>query len=83
MYPLGITGELLCMYHAQQEVAVTKQWTVTMPNNFNFIFNYQYFLIGYMLTYIPFFPMLYGHMFAQRKKILGGVGAVSKSKKSK
>lgn len=79
---MGITGELLCMYHAQQEVAITKKFTVSLPNKYNFIFNFQYFLIGYMLLYIPIFPMLYGHMFAQRKKVLGGATAKSQSKKS-
>lgn len=81
---MGITGELLCLYHAQQEVAVTKKLTVALPNAYNFIFNFRYFLIGYMLLYIPLFPMLYGHMFSQRKKVLGGAtDAKAQSKKSK
>lgn len=71
LYPLGITGELLCMYHSLEEIAEKQLFTVSMPNKWNFIFNYQYVLIFYMLLYIPFFPYLFGHMLKQRRKMLG------------
>ncbi|XP_045761294.1 uncharacterized protein LOC123864715 [Maniola jurtina] len=70
LYPLGITGELLCMYHSLEEIAEKRLFTVSMPNKWNFIFNYYYFLIFYMLLYIPFFPYLFGHMLKQRRKML-------------
>ncbi|CAK1599790.1 unnamed protein product [Parnassius mnemosyne] len=70
LYPLGITGELLCMYHSLDEIAEKKLFTVSMPNSWNFIFNYYYFLIFYMLLYIPLFPVLFGHMLKQRNKML-------------
>ncbi|XP_049888017.1 very-long-chain (3R)-3-hydroxyacyl-CoA dehydratase hpo-8 [Pectinophora gossypiella] len=72
LYPLGITGELLCMYHSLEEIQEKKLFTVSMPNAWNFAFNYYYFLIFYMFLYIPLFPVLFGHMLAQRKKMLGG-----------
>ncbi|CAG9783017.1 unnamed protein product [Diatraea saccharalis] len=72
LYPLGITGELLCMYHSLDEVKEKKLFTSTMPNQWNYIFDYYYFLIVYMLLYIPFFPYLFSHMLSQRKKVLGG-----------
>lgn len=53
LYPIGVTGELLCLYAAQQEVAQTNLLSVSMPNKYNFIFNYRYFLIFVMLSYIP------------------------------
>ncbi|KAL4709195.1 hypothetical protein ACJJTC_008123 [Scirpophaga incertulas] len=71
LYPLGITGELLCMYHSLEEVAEKRLFTASMPNEWNYIFNYQYFMIAYMLLYIPLFPVLFGHMLSQRKKVLG------------
>ncbi|XP_023934410.2 very-long-chain (3R)-3-hydroxyacyl-CoA dehydratase hpo-8 [Bicyclus anynana] len=77
LYPLGITGELLCMYHSLDEIAEKQLFTVSMPNKWNFIFNYYYFLIFYMLLYIPFFPYLYGHMLKQRSKMLGGLSKKS------
>lgn len=72
LYPIGVTGELLCFYWAQMHVRESKQWSVEMPNSYNFTFSYFYFLWGVMLSYIPLFPQMYLHMFAQRKKILGG-----------
>ncbi|XP_063696219.1 very-long-chain (3R)-3-hydroxyacyl-CoA dehydratase 2 [Culicoides brevitarsis] len=74
LYPIGVTGELLCFYWAQSYVRETKLWSVEMPNPWNFTFSYFYFLWIVMLGYIPIFPHLYLHMFAQRKKILGGGG---------
>ncbi|CAH1183756.1 unnamed protein product [Phaedon cochleariae] len=71
LYPLGITGELLCLYAAQREVGDGKLYSILMPNKYNFIFNYQHVLIFIMLLYIPLFPQLYLHMFSQRKKALG------------
>ncbi|XP_074027035.1 3-hydroxyacyl-CoA dehydratase 1 isoform X2 [Leptinotarsa decemlineata] len=70
LYPLGITGELLCLYAAQKEVGAGNLYSILMPNKYNFIFNYQHFLVFIMLLYIPLFPKLYLHMFAQRKKVL-------------
>ncbi|XP_038209584.1 very-long-chain (3R)-3-hydroxyacyl-CoA dehydratase hpo-8 [Zerene cesonia] len=72
LYPIGITGELLCWYDTLDEVAEKQIFTMSMPNTWNFIFNYYYFLIIYMLSYFPLFPVLFGHMLKQRKKMLSG-----------
>uniref|UniRef100_A0A182XXC5 Very-long-chain (3R)-3-hydroxyacyl-CoA dehydratase n=1 Tax=Anopheles stephensi TaxID=30069 RepID=A0A182XXC5_ANOST len=83
LYPTGVTGELLCFFWAQSHVAKTKQWSIEMPNTYNFTFSYLYFLWAVMLLYIPLFPQLYMHMFAQRKKILGsGSSGAGKQKKN-
>ncbi|XP_026726074.1 very-long-chain (3R)-3-hydroxyacyl-CoA dehydratase hpo-8-like [Trichoplusia ni] len=71
LYPIGITGELLCMYHSLDEIAEKQLFTISMPNAWNVAFNYYYFLVFYMFLYIPIFPFLYGHMLAQRRKMLG------------
>lgn len=78
LYPIGVTGELLALYAAQDVVSRSKQWTVEMPNNLNFTFGYRYFLLFVMFMYIPVFPKMYLHMFSQRKKIIGG-GSSKKS----
>ncbi|XP_076247504.1 3-hydroxyacyl-CoA dehydratase 1 [Calliopsis andreniformis] len=73
LYPIGITGELLCIYSATQYAkSHPEAWSYVLPNSFNFTFSYYLILIVTMLTYIPVFPHLYFHMFAQRRKILGG-----------
>ncbi|KAM3966810.1 3-hydroxyacyl-CoA dehydratase 1 [Aphomia sociella] len=71
LYPVGVTGELLCMYYALDEIAEKKIATVLMPNDWNILFSYYYFIIFYMFLYVPLFPVLFGHMMAQRKKMLG------------
>jgi len=82
LYPIGVTGELLCLYAAQNEINKTGLWTIELPNSYNFSFHYRHFLLLVMLLYIPFFPQLYLHMFSQRKKILGN-GGKSKSESDK
>ena len=42
-----------------------------MPNPLNFTFQPYVVTIMIMLYYIPGFPPMYFHMFAQRKKVLG------------
>nr|CAD7456575.1 unnamed protein product [Timema tahoe] len=72
LYPVGVTGELLCIFAAYSYVASTKMWSLEMPNKLNFTFSYHYMLLFIMFLYIPLFPQMYLHMFAQRRKILGG-----------
>ncbi|XP_015114272.1 very-long-chain (3R)-3-hydroxyacyl-CoA dehydratase 2 [Diachasma alloeum] len=72
LYPIGVTGELLCFYAAQSYAGSHPDlWSYALPNTWNFTFSYHYLLIFVMLLYIPLFPQMYLHMFAQRKKILG------------
>lgn len=71
LYPLGVTGELLCFYAAVKYASANSDsWSYVLPNKWNFTFSYLYFLITVMLAYIPGFPQLYLHMFTQRHKIL-------------
>ncbi|XP_034667418.1 very-long-chain (3R)-3-hydroxyacyl-CoA dehydratase hpo-8 isoform X2 [Drosophila subobscura] len=72
LYPIGVTGELLCFWYAQSYAREHSVWSTVMPNKLNATFSYFAFLWIVMLGYIPIFPQLYLHMFAQRRKILGG-----------
>ncbi|KAH8298225.1 hypothetical protein KR018_011405 [Drosophila ironensis] len=83
LYPIGVTGELLCFWWAQSYARENSVWSVVMPNKWNATFSYFGFLWIVMLGYIPIFPQLYLHMFAQRRKILGGGGAAAASPKKK
>lgn len=74
LYPIGVTGELLCQWAALPVIARTGAYSVAMPNAWNAIFNFYGVLIAIMLSYIPIFPQLYLHMFAQRRKVIGGKG---------
>jgi hypothetical protein len=53
LYPVGVTGELLCLYAAQSYVASKKLWSLEMPNKLNVTFSYYYVLLFTMLLYIP------------------------------
>lgn len=85
LYPIGVTGELLCFWWAQawaRQHANAGAWSVLLPNAANFTFSYYYFLWTVMLLYVPLFPQLYLHMFALRKKVLGGGAASGKAKRT-
>nr|CAH0111357.1 unnamed protein product [Daphnia galeata] len=71
LYPIGITGELISCYCALPHYSTTQDFSTLLPNKWNFTFSFYYYIILVMLAYIPVFPQLYGHMFLQRKKILG------------
>jgi len=72
LYPIGITGELICCYFALPHYAATQNLSISLPNAYNVAFSFYYLIIVSMLLYIPVFPQLYGHMLAQRRKIIGG-----------
>ncbi|XP_048834145.1 very-long-chain (3R)-3-hydroxyacyl-CoA dehydratase 2 [Brienomyrus brachyistius] len=78
LYPMGVAGELLTIYAALPFVQKTGLYSVTLPNKYNFSFDYYTFLILTMISYIPIFPQLYFHMLRQRKKVLGHTEGSSK-----
>ncbi|KAL0124785.1 hypothetical protein PUN28_006562 [Cardiocondyla obscurior] len=83
LYPLGVTGELLCFYAAVKYASVNPDsWSYVLPNKWNFTFSYLYFLIIIMLVYIPGFPQLYLHMFKQRSKIFSPDAAAKEKRTS-
>lgn len=72
LYPVGVTGELLCLYSAVKYAGSHPDaWSYRLPNTWNFTFSYYVTLIIIGLSYIPIFPQLYLHMFVQRRKTLG------------
>ena len=71
LYPLGVSGELMCSIACLPSIYREKPLSVALPNAWNFTFNSYVVMILILLSYIPIFPQLYLHMFAQRRKILG------------
>uniref|UniRef100_A0A8C5PWB4 Very-long-chain (3R)-3-hydroxyacyl-CoA dehydratase n=1 Tax=Leptobrachium leishanense TaxID=445787 RepID=A0A8C5PWB4_9ANUR len=71
LYPMGVTGELLTIYAALPIVKRTGLYSIRLPNDCNFSFDYYTFLILVMASYVPIFPQLYFHMIHQRRKVLG------------
>jgi len=70
-YPAGVSGELLCSYSAMIYSGEKDLLSVHLPNALNVTFSFPLVILGIMLLYIPLFPPMYLHMFAQRKKVLG------------
>ncbi|NXB77052.1 HACD2 dehydratase, partial [Donacobius atricapilla] len=70
LYPMGVSGELLTMYAALPFVRQSGLYSISLPNKYNFSFDYYTFLILVMISYIPIFPQLYFHMLHQRRKVL-------------
>jgi very-long-chain (3R)-3-hydroxyacyl-CoA dehydratase len=80
LYPIGVSGELICLYNSLAHVRDKRIFYYSMPNKLNVAFDYQYALICIALSYVPIFPHLYLHMFAQRRKIIGGGSSAPKAK---
>ncbi|CAI9587176.1 unnamed protein product [Staurois parvus] len=78
LYPVGVAGELLTIYAALPYVRKTAMYSLRLPNKYNVSFDYYYFLIAVMCSYIPLFPQLYFHMLRQRRKVLHGEVFVEK-----
>ncbi|CAI9721039.1 Hypothetical predicted protein [Octopus vulgaris] len=70
LYPLGVTGELLCMFRSLPYISARNTLSLSLPNRLNVSFSFYYFLIAVMLSYIPIFPQLFGRMLSQRKRVL-------------
>ena len=68
LYPTGITGEIIVLLNALKDIAKSGIYTVTLPNEWNFVFNYYYFVCGLLLIYIPGGPFMYNTMLRNRQK---------------
>lgn len=53
LYPMGVSGELLTIYAALPYIQKTGLYSITLPNKYNFSFDYYTFLILTMVSYIP------------------------------
>jgi very-long-chain (3R)-3-hydroxyacyl-CoA dehydratase len=71
LYITGVSSELGCVWYRLSWIEKNRPFSVVMPNSWNWAFDSYWFTIGFVLAYIPFFPMLYGHMLAQRRTQLG------------
>ncbi|XP_076349887.1 3-hydroxyacyl-CoA dehydratase 1 isoform X2 [Tachypleus tridentatus] len=73
LYPTGVTGEILTMLTAFPYIRDRQMLSILLPNRANFSFHFHYVLIAILLSYIPFFPQLFGHLWKQRCRVLSPV----------
>lgn len=71
LYPMGVAGEIVCILSAMSAARKSGQFSVTLPNKFNFSFDFVTSCYFILLLYPPGFYFLYSHMLRQRKKVLG------------
>jgi very-long-chain (3R)-3-hydroxyacyl-CoA dehydratase len=71
LYPSGISGEIWTVVAGLPHLKKTGLYSISMPNAWNFEFNFYWFVILVLVTYIPGSPFMYSHMWKQRSKTLG------------
>jgi very-long-chain (3R)-3-hydroxyacyl-CoA dehydratase len=80
LYPSGISGELMSIYVALPYIFERGMYTLTMPNAYNFSFDYGYAVLFAAAMYLPGSPFMYSHMVKQRKKVLKKLNEPKKAK---
>lgn len=71
LYPVGITGEIGCLYKSLPWIATHKPWTVELPNKLNFTFSWYNCVWFILLGIYPYGSyVMYSYMLAQRRKVL-------------
>jgi very-long-chain (3R)-3-hydroxyacyl-CoA dehydratase len=71
------------VYLALPTIRKERPLSLTMPNSYNFAFDYYYACFLAIACYVPGLPELYLHMVKQRKKVLGGGNGAPAGKKTK
>lgn len=71
LYPAGISGEVWCILNALDYVKKNHVWSMSLPNTYNFAFNYHLFLVVAITCIYPYGAyVLYSHMLKLRRKKL-------------
>lgn len=68
LYPMGATSEWLTLYAALDHIRQTRLFSISLPNRFNFSFDYYTYCLFTLVMYIPGLPYMYTHMLRQRRK---------------
>ena len=79
LYPMGAGGEMMCYFSSPDRAKSTGLHSMRMPNSLNMSFNFYYVLVVVMMLYVPMFPVMYSHMFAQRTKFFAKKAEKNKS----
>jgi very-long-chain (3R)-3-hydroxyacyl-CoA dehydratase len=73
LYPIGVACELTAIYLALPELRRRGLWSVAMPNQLNFAFDYSVFITVMSVLYPYLFWGQYSSLLRTRKKKLGQV----------
>ena len=71
LYPVGITGEIMCLVNALDHVKAHNTLSISLPNPYNFAFSFHGFIWFALFGMYPYGSyIMYSYMLAQRKKTL-------------
>lgn len=68
LYPLGASSEWFTMFAALPFIRKARLFSISLPNRFNFAFDYFTACVAILVLYIPGLPFMYSHMLRQRRK---------------
>lgn len=81
LYPTGITGECLSLWHSLDTVKERGIGEWALPNPHNIAFSYHTLLwVLLVVVYPPGSYVMFNHMAKQRRKVLGGGAGDKKAK---
>eukprot|EP01023_Acetabularia_acetabulum_P027443 TRINITY_DN2599_c0_g1_i1.p1 TRINITY_DN2599_c0_g1~~TRINITY_DN2599_c0_g1_i1.p1 ORF type:complete len:262 (-),score=18.90 TRINITY_DN2599_c0_g1_i1:102-887(-) len=70
LYPLGVAAEIILVYKSLVYIKERKIYTIALPNQWNFAFDFEIFLKILLVVYLIPFLYLYMYMFSSRRKRL-------------
>jgi very-long-chain (3R)-3-hydroxyacyl-CoA dehydratase len=70
LYPVGISCEWMLYYLGLDEVDARQIYKLSMPNTYNFAFDYGIWNRGVLFSYAYFAPSMFLYMLRQRRKKL-------------
>ena len=79
LYPLGVASELWLAWSAAAYVKKRGVLSYPMPNPWNVWIDWPSVTAMFFAGYVPGFPMLFGYMLKQRKKVLSPAGKKTKT----
>lgn len=68
LYPMGATSEWVTLYLALDDIRTNRLFSISLPNRFNFAFDYYSYCVIILALYVPGLPYMYSHMLRQRRK---------------
>ena len=70
LYPIGVLGEILSIYHALPIIRANSMYSVRLPNAWNFGFDYATFMKIVLVLYPGLWWMLYSGLLKTRNRKL-------------
>eukprot|EP00197_Chlamydomonas_leiostraca_P011161 CAMPEP_0202861760 /NCGR_PEP_ID=MMETSP1391-20130828/3050_1 /ASSEMBLY_ACC=CAM_ASM_000867 /TAXON_ID=1034604 /ORGANISM="Chlamydomonas leiostraca, Strain SAG 11-49" /LENGTH=220 /DNA_ID=CAMNT_0049541195 /DNA_START=17 /DNA_END=679 /DNA_ORIENTATION=- len=79
LYPVGVGAELALLWQGLPHLAARGAYSLRLPNQLNWGFDYKIFAQMVMVIYLPAWWQLYTGLLRARKKRLGGGGSKAKA----